>query len=306
MNSFLVNLARRGAGLPATTIQAPPPSPFGPEIGKHVDEVTETYGAARDLSMAEKPTTGNTATQALLRASSSEERMEPSPEAPTHHTPSIQRLSGTEPSTPKQPSVGGPAATIRTPSLEPPPAPWWYVLPNAREAQAAAMEPPKRLDPAVPPYPTEREDVTEIEVERDLHTPSSVVDDIEAAGQPARHASTLPSASEMVIQEPSQQQGVALPELSPEQPRIGAQQMRETALPAPTIRPALAESHTALDFPRVPSNSSLTPSTQLPIHVRIGRVEVRATTASTPTPASPSSPAPVGFDAYYRIRNYRS
>jgi hypothetical protein len=277
MSSFLVNLARRGAGLPATTIQAPSPPPFGPEIGKHVEAVTETPGAARDLSMAEQPATGNTATQA--------------PEAPTYHTPSVQRLAGTESSTPRQPSVGEPAATIRTPALGPPPAPRWYVLPNAREVQAA---------------PTERKDSTGIEVERDLHTSSSVVHDIEAAGQPARHASSLPSASAMVIQEPSQQQGVALPELTSERPRIGAQPRRETALPAPTIRPALAESHTVLDFPRVPSHSSLTPSAQLPIHVRIGRVEVRATTASTPTPARPSSPAPVGFDAYYRMRNYRS
>ncbi len=300
MSSFLVNLARRGAGLPATPIQTPPPSPFGPEIGRHVDEVTETHGIARDLAMAETPTTGNTATQAPLRASSSEEHGEPSPVVPTHHTPSIQRLSGTEPSTSKHPSVGGPAATLRTPSLGPPPAPRWYVLPNAREAQAASMEPPQRLDPAVPPSPTERQDVTESEVKRDLHTPSSVVHAIEAAGQPARHASSLPSTSAMVIQEPSHKQGVALPELSPERP------LRETALPAPTIRPALAESHTVLDFPRVPPHSSLTPSAQLPIHVRIGRVEVRATTVSTPTLARPSSPAPVGFAAYYRVRNYRS
>jgi hypothetical protein len=292
MSSFLVNLARRGAGLPATTIQAPPPSPFGAEIGKHVDEVTETHGAARDLSMAEQPATGNTATQA--------------PEAPAHHTPAIQRLSGSEPITPTQPSIGEPATTLRTAALGPPLAPPWYVLPHAREAQAAPIEPPKPLGPAVPPYPMEREDVTELEVERDLHTLSSVVHDVEAAGQPARHASSLPSTSAMVILEPRQQQGVALPELAPKQPRIGAQPRRETALPAPTIRPALAESHTALDFPRVPSHSSLTPSAQPPIHVRIGRVEVRATTASTPTPTRPSSPAPVGFDAYYRMRNYRS
>lgn len=262
MSSFLVNLARRGAGLPATMIQTPPPSPFGAEIGNHVDAVTETPGAARDLSLAEQPTTGNTATQAAWRASSAEEHVEPSPEAPTHRTPAIQRLSGTESSIPTQPPVAEPAATIRTPSLEPPPAPPWYVLPNARE------------------------DVTAIDIARDLHTSSSVVHDVAAEGQPGRHASSLPSASVMVIQEPGQQQGVALA--------------------APTLRPALTESHTVLDFPRVPAHSAPTPSVQLPIHVRIGRVEVRATTASTPTPARPSAPAPVGFDAYYRIRNYRS
>jgi hypothetical protein len=262
MSNFLVNLARRGAGLPATTIQAPPPSPFGAEIGKHVDEVTETPGAARDLSLVEKPLTGNPAAQAAWRASSLEEHMEPSPEAPMHHTPAIQRLSGTESGTPMQPAVAEPAAPIRTPALGPPLAPPRYVLPN------------------------EREDVTAREVEHDLHTSSSVVHNVEAAGQPIRHASRLPSASAMVIQEPGQQQDVALP--------------------APTLRPALAESHTVIDLPRVPAPASPTPAAQVPIHVRIGRVEVRATAASAPTPARPSAPAPVGFDAYYRIRNYRS
>jgi hypothetical protein len=253
MSSFLVNLARRGAGLPATTIQAPPPSPFGAEIGKHVDDVTETPGATYDLSLAEESITG---TPAIA------EHVEPSPEAPTHHTPAIQRLSGTEPGTPRQPSVAEPAAPIRTPSPEPPPALPWYVLPNARE------------------------DVTAIDGARDLYAPSPVVHDVEGMGQPERHVSSLPSASAMVLQEPGQQQGVALP--------------------APTLRPALAESHTVLDLPRVPAQTAPTPSPQVPIHVRIGRVEVRATAASTPTPARPNAPAPVGFDAYYRIRNYRS
>jgi hypothetical protein len=262
MSNFLVNLARRGAGLPATTIQAPPPSPFGAEIGKPVDAVTETPGDARALSLVEKPMTGNQATQAAWRASSSEEHVEPSPEAPIHHTPAIQRLSGTEPSTPRQPSIAEPEAPIRTPSLGPPPTPPWYVLPNARE------------------------DVTAVDVGHDLPTPSSVVHNIKAAGQPGHQASGLPPTSAMVIQEPGQQQSVALP--------------------APALRPALAESHTVIDLPRVPAHASPTPSAQVPIHVRIGRVEVRATTASTPTPARPSSPAPVGFDAYYRIRNYRS
>jgi len=286
MSSFLVNLARRGAGLPATMIQTPPPSPFGAEIGNHADAVTETHGTADDLAMAEQPTTGNTATQALWRASSSEERVEPSLEASTHPTPAIQRLSGTAPSISTQPSVAEPAATIRTPALGPLPEPRWSGVPHARAAQAAPIEPPEPLGPAVLLYPTEREDVTASEVERDLHTPLSVVYDVEAAGPPVRHASSLPSTSARVIQASGQKQGVALP--------------------AATIRPALAESHTVLDFPRVPSHSSPTPSASLPIHVRIGRVEVRTTTASEPTPARPSSSMPVGFDAYYRMRNYRS
>src|SRR5262249_39078306 len=175
MSSFLVNLARRGAGLPATTIQAPPPSPFGPEIGRPMDAVTETPGTARDLAIAETPNTGHTAMQAPWHASASEEHAEPSPGTPGQHMPAIQRLSGPEPSTPTQPSVAAPAAINRTPLLEPRLTAPEYVLPNTREAQATPMERPQPLGLAVPPYPTERADSTERDVGRDLHTQSSVV-----------------------------------------------------------------------------------------------------------------------------------
>jgi hypothetical protein len=244
MSSLLVNLARRGAGLPTTTIQAPPSSPFGPEIRQQGNELTEAH---------------------------------------------------------VQPSVGEPAATTKTPSLGSPPVPRPQVISPGRESEPARMAPSERT---VTPYPTEREVITKIEVERGRHTSASASHEIEPVGEPARHASSVISAPAILIQELDERQVVALPELSAERPRIAAQQTPETALPAPTIRPALAESHTLLDFPRVPSNSSLTPSAQLPIHVRIGRVEVRGTTA--PAPTRPGPPAPLGFDSYYRVRNYRS
>jgi hypothetical protein len=284
MSNFLVNLARRGAGLPAPSIQTPPSSPFGPEIGTHVENVTETHRAAHDFSMPEESATETAAPQDPSHASSSEERVEPSAEVPIQHTPTIQRLSGTEPSTPNQSSAAEPATTIKTPLVEPPPVPRSYVLSS----------------------PLESEDITKIEVERDLHAPSSVGHDVEVSSQPASHSSSLVSAAAMVLQEPSDQQDVTLPERSPERPRIAAQPIPVTALPIAMVRPALTESFGVHDLPRVPAGSPPTPSAPLPIHVRIGRVEVRATTASPPTPARPSSPGLVGFDAYYRMRNYRS
>ena len=305
MSSFLVNLVRRSAGLPATIIRTPPPSPFEAGLGNHVDAATETQGAIHDLAGAEQPTTGNAATQAAWRASSSEERVALPLEAPTQPTPAVQRLAGTAPSIPTQPPGAEPSATIRTTALGPLPEPRWSVLPHARAAQVTAIEPPKRLEPAMPPYPGERDNGMTSEVAHDLPTTSSVVHDIEAVSPPARQMRSLPSTSAM-IQESSHMPGVALPELAPERLWSAAQPRNETALSAATLRPALTESHTLLDFPSLPSHASLTPSAQLPIHVRIGRVEVRPTTASEPTPARPSSPAPVGFDAYYRIRQYRS
>lgn len=302
MSSFLVNLARRGAGLPTTPIQAPPPSPIAPEIRKQGDELTEVHETVRDPGMAEETTSGIAASETLLRASSAAEYKDVSSAASAHHTPSIQRLSGTEYSTPIPSSIGEPAATTKTPSLGPPSAPQLRVVSPRRELAAARMEP---SDLAATPYPTEREVITEIEVERDRHTPASVVHEIEQVGEPARQASSVISAPAILIEELGERQVVALPELSVERPRIGAQQTPETA-PPPTIRPALAESHTLLQFPKVTPASSPTPPSRLPIHVRIGRVEVRGTTAPTPMPARPSPAAPLGFDSYYRVRNYRS
>jgi hypothetical protein len=252
MSSFLVNLARRGAGLPVTPIQAPPPSPFGLELRKQGDE----------------PATGNTASPSPLRANSSEEYREVPSDAPIHHTPSIQHLSGPEPST-----------LIRTPLLGLPLAPRRHLIP--------------------PTFHVEREVATEIEVEHGRHTPSPIAQMIEST-------SSVASARSIMIRKPGEGQIVQPAELSAERPRVGVQKTREPALPAPAIRPALAESHTLLQFPKATPASSPTPPSQLPIHVRIGRVEVRATTAPTPTPARPSPPAPLGFDGYYRMRNYRS
>lgn len=264
MSSFLVNLARRGAGLPAIKIQAPPPSPFGPEIRK------QGGGLADELA------TGNTATQAPLRASSSEECAKQPSEVPTNHTPSIQRLSRTEPSPSIQPAVGESAAAISTPS-RPTPAPRRHLIP--------------------PTFHADREVITEIEVERQ---------EIEPVGEPPRHASRVAVDPPVIIGGLAERQILAPAERSVEPSQVGAQNTRETVLPAPTIRPAPAESHTLLQFPKTTPASSPTPPSQLPIHVRIGRVEVRATTAPTPAPARPSSPAPLGFDSYYRVRNYRS
>lgn len=306
MSSFLVNLARRGAGLPVTPIQAPPRSPFGPEIRKQGDELTEAHEAARGLRKAEEPATGNAASQAPLRANSSDEGTELPSKAPTHHTPSIQRLSGAEPSTPFQPSLGEPAAPIKTPSLGPRPASRGHVIPDRREAEVAPMEPPEASGSTVPPLHADREVMAEVDVKRGRQVITSpVAQEIEPVGEPARRVSSVVPGLPIIIGEPGERQVVSLEELSAERPRVGAQETREPALAAPTIRPALAESHTLLEFPKATPASAATPPSQLPIQVRIGRVEVRATTAPAQAPARPSPSAPLGFDSYYRVRNYR-
>ena len=74
--------------------------------------------------------------------------------------------------------------------------------------------------------------------------------------------------------------------------------------PTPTIRPRFADTKPGFSIPKaVVSVSSPAPESPLPIHVRIGRVEVR----DTPANGQPGrvAPPPLGFANYYRIRNYR-
>jgi hypothetical protein len=73
---------------------------------------------------------------------------------------------------------------------------------------------------------------------------------------------------------------------------------------APPIRPAPAALTTSLRLAAVVPASPAAPVTPLPIHVRIGRVEVHG--APPPSPSFPAGPPPGrGFAAYARLRTYR-
>jgi hypothetical protein len=276
MNSFLVNLARRGAGLPAIQIQVPPPSPFGPEVRNQGDR------------LAEEAATGGAVNQTPLPASSSGEM--PS-EAPIPHAPSIRHLYGTAPTTPIRPSGGEPTTIDKTPSLGSPPAPRRHVIPLRRGAEAAPIEPPDPQGPAVRPLQADREVV------------SPVARMIGPVREPERQAGTAVASSPLVSKAPGETQVVSPTGLPPERPRDEARETRTPARSVAAIRPAPADPLSVLQSPKAaPAPSPALPS-QLPVHVRIGRVEVRA--APAPTPAGPGAPAAVGFAAYYRMRNYR-
>ena len=105
VSRFLVNLARRGAGFPMTSIQAPPPSPFGPEIRQHRDQSLEGDGTAPVFRIAEEPSMGNTASPSPSATRSFEGYRE-LPEAPIHHAVSIQLLSLAESSPSANPWTG--------------------------------------------------------------------------------------------------------------------------------------------------------------------------------------------------------
>jgi hypothetical protein len=71
----------------------------------------------------------------------------------------------------------------------------------------------------------------------------------------------------------------------------------------PVIRPALSEATARLQFPTA---TRLPPPAQPPVHVRIGRIEVRERKPEAATPAVPSESPSLGFAEYYRVRKYRS
>jgi hypothetical protein len=304
MSNFLVHLTRRAAGMSATKIEAPAPLPFGAGAREHADEFAEKPRADGGLRAAEELATGDAASPALSRPSFADEIMELPSEPPVHHDSSIQRLSDPERGKPVQPSIGERAVTIRTPSLAPPQSPRQHVTLHRRETEVDSAEPPNHLDLAVPPVHTDREVTTEIDVDRARRT-SPVAQETEPVGETARHAVSGAPGIPILVTKPDKRHLVSTAEPTAERPRLSEPEAPASALPAPTIRPALADSPNLLQFPKLAPASSPTPPSQLPIHVRIGRVEVRAATAPTPTPAGPGSPAPLGFDGYYRVRNYR-
>lgn len=196
----------------------------------------------------------------------SEEPMELPSKARTRVTPSVQRFAGTEPGTPLQSAIG---------------------------AIGELMEPPDNPGFTAPPFQGDRDAIAE--VSRHTAPPAA------QTAEPIPRTHNAPPASPLIISEPDEMTTV-----SPEESRSGAQRMSEPILPGPAIRPVPAESRAFLQFPKTTPASSPTEPAQSPIHVRIGRVEVRAATASTPMPARSSPPAPLGFDGYYRVRTYRS
>jgi hypothetical protein len=76
---------------------------------------------------------------------------------------------------------------------------------------------------------------------------------------------------------------------------------------SPVIRPAAADSPAPRRLPAAALAAAPARATPPPVHVRIGRVEVRGTPAPAPRPpSSPAAPATFGFAGYTRVRTYRN
>jgi hypothetical protein len=117
-----------------------------------------------------------------------------------------------------------------------------------------------------------------------------------AAAEAPHHAPAPAAAADKTVDAPATASAAPMPV----PPAGEAGTPREPALPVATLRPALPEAGGLPGLPRP------APSPQLPVHVRIGKVEVRAAPAPVlRSPAAPAPQAPLGFGAYYRVRTYR-
>jgi hypothetical protein len=296
MSNFLFNLAQRGAGLaPAMTAQPEAMPPFA--AGLHTVHPAQLEDTSVGGTASEIPTSGVTAST---------------------HAPLVERPG---PQHPRQPSPSQFRAGIATTHE------WesWPNEPSRPRPQSDQISNPQRAPkPASMPVDLRSEEAPPL----GLATGSKV------AAEPAE-----PSASIRVtpqIQEASSLEAVSdqpaapMPDATPSGRASGSQARLLTRLtPAEptgrsqTLSGALDEIETVLvATPAIiqpPSvirqtsgqpltsalsgNPSGTPSVPQPIQVRIGTIEVRATTPPT-TP--PPAPAPHGFDDYATIRSYMS
>lgn len=381
MSDFLVNLARRGAGLASHVAPQPPFSlSFVPEVGA---ARTVSAPEARDEANAHpaSATTPPPAPLSHLPTPLVSEVTAIESDSPSQlHTPPTPSLATTPAMTPPKPqTLASPAITLDVNAIHAAPSPKAGNEADAHpatkmisqmQASPPASGPPlttvapqpaslphSPLHTPPPPGPT----ATEPDLPPQLHTPPtpSLATPIEPTARPgtqqpqptryptpkpeidpaatARLASakrTIRSSEHAPHDTPIRESKAVRPQSAgriaelarPPQntEKIGADQSPakasagkkhpsikvEPAAPAAeaanqvVIRPTPVIEHPPVPLtPRPPAAAKPEPR---PVHVRIGTIEVRATTPSPPPPAPPPSSAPQGFDNYVSIRTYTS
>lgn len=295
MSNFLLNLARRGAGLaPVVTLQPPFVPPFAPDLGTAHASESEPEMASVDTATPEVPMSSATALAKM-------------PPAEPPHRRSQERV----PSSLVQPPTGTVAAQVRVSQPVKP------ATPQPEEASSAAVEPrtppphhtPK---PVSLPGPSPRiEPAVQVsnDTPRSGHPPDSLRRPLEQMppAEPAHRLPTPPDAFDR-----SETGPIAVPAATHTTPMPTAQEAPESEVVAqvqpatphvadistPIIRPAPTQPPM---FP-APVELAITPSEPRSIQVRIGTIEVRATTP--PSPAPLPAPTPRGFGDYALVRNY--
>ena len=321
MSGFLLNLARRGAGLIEAPVEASPAPSVAAEIGGRRDELPEAQStAAEDHPAAaggEAPVQTNSTQKVAGFPADSSSRNAVSNQPSTI----IQRASAT----PAMPAfaVGKPSRDAGPARAQPPSL-------MGRETRRATMKEsnapgagraPEVVETAKRPastaqLPMAQGAITAIRIERGEAVPDPAAR--KKLGPPRLRPSP---ASEIALGSqattPAPRQTPALPAKgatgqSPDSSagslRAASDEPRELAVSSPRILPAPEGFHARLPFQKAPRALPPERPSQLPIHVRIGRVEVLPATPPAAPPTAPARPLPqagLGFKSYARVRNYR-
>lgn len=330
MSNFLVNLARRGAGLAAIQVNAPPSAPFGAEMREQGDGLAEAIESTDSNHIATDPIVGNIADQSPSQSPSTvglsrlvpdqtpivQRQAESQLAPPTGGKPegSTRRAYLENESTPHEnhdvhpfdPGIHDADSAGRrqtTPPLEHGPA-LRIEVPAMRHAEAPHLEPTERLTREVSPHRSNLEAVAD----SDIGVRPTIAPPVGQVTEPVNvnegNASRVEEDVLVNLNRNSVNAARSSTELSAE-PMSSTARTLEPDPTVATIRPAASELDTQLPFPSAMPESSAASAPQPPIHVRIGRVEVRAAPAPPPKSTNSGPPSPFGFESYYRVRNYR-
>lgn len=257
MSSFLLNLARRAAGLPIGAVRAAAPAPFAgepraadPDAIGPVMELDAPPPELSAIAPVAAPTMGEVSAIPAIQRSPATTELAPRsrPSAPP---------SGARPDRPHEAAILAPATQFRRP---------------------AKPEPP---------------------VERAAPVGAAVAGVESAAG----------SAPDLTARRPESAPGpVAAPVSAPDRARPIAAITAQVGEPRPPpfVRPATVEAPIPRQLPRPAPVAPPGAATPAPVHVRIGRIEVRGTPGPTPRTPSSQGPAALGFAGYTRLRTYRN
>ncbi len=288
MSNFLVNLARRGAGLPAGQIHARP-SLRNPEAQFEVHE----HDPIAEIS---EPAGFETIAQPTLETTGAR-RSQAAPVSPAVVTPSPGRLV-LQRSSEATKYIANPSRSTRSVS----PAPLVVdrdlagegkvISPGpARESGSLIVERPAVSPPAAVQLPSESVAATpRVTAKEDLPM-------IASPDSPEPSPVTVSDAGNAVQ---------IIPFAGTHEPAPAVERGRDE-LSAVTVTPRLPSTENRA-FPKLPNVAAAASAevASIPIHVRIAKVEVRAAPPTVPPTARRVGPAPVGFGSYYRLRTYRS
>ena len=289
MSNFLINLARRGAGLA-------PQMPVEPRFSSVFLPVLEGL-APETVSDADLPTgVMRTPIREGLEVPGQSIKVS-SPTAQPASSPPQNAVGA--PATPIMDSPGGPASP--PPGLRPRPP-----LPPTRDVGSTQEQ---VWTPA--PVPQEKGSVLAAAAPEAPHSARAVDAQPQTANQEVVRPRPVfqPSLREKIVDH--ERVKVFHPESqepAPEGPRpsgevrIEPDKSAESERRQPLIRPAPAQP----PEPLLAEKASMPPAAVRPIQVRIGTIEVRAATPSASAPIARPEPSSQGFEAYRLLRSYTS